>query len=72
MSTEHHNIITQEREGEPMDEGLVRIQVQLTADQLAQVQRIVYERKSSGDRTASQAGIIREALDKWLKGQGKG
>ncbi len=71
MESEHHSIMTQGSKEELMAVELVRIQVQLTPEQLAEVQRIVYERKTSGDRAASQAGIIREALDDWLKRQGK-
>lgn len=47
--------------------GLVRVNIQITKSQHDALRRIAFERSLQHDQRASQAELVREALDAWLQ-----
>ena len=50
--------------------GLVRVNIQITKQQHDALRRIAFDRSLKNDQRASQAELVREALDAWLQSKG--
>ena len=50
--------------------GLVRVNIQITKQQHDSLRKIAFDRSLKHDQRASQAELVREALDAWLQSKG--
>lgn len=54
----------------PGDSDLVRVSIQITKQHHEALRRISFERSMKHDQRASQAELVREALDLWMQNKG--